>query len=193
MTKQIISIAVAALVAGLMMFGTVSGQEGTKVESYTADWSVIGGTASGTIVPIDIHVGRFNTDEDIQKFVSLLKKEGADALQAALENEDVGYLATPKHMRVPIAIARKITQGKTTFLRILVPRNLWFIEFQLSGQSEKYPFAILQLDLDANGKGTGTITAGARIRFNKKAKTYEISTFEEKGVENRLLNVCLVK
>ena len=193
MRRQMTRVTWTVLAAVWLLFPTMFGQEIPKPEQYSAVWAVSGGEADGVKTPVEIRINRYNTEADIQKFTALLKEKGAEALRFALEKEDVGYLSSPKRTRVPIALAGKLTEGKKTIIKMVVVRDLWFVEFKFSGRSLEYPFMIVQLDLDANGKGTGTAIAAAKIRFDKKANTYEIKNYEnEKGV-NTLLNVQAVK
>jgi len=193
MRRRVTRIAVAALAAGLLLFPTTFGQEKTRPEQYAAVWAVVGGTAGGTTLSIDIRINRYNTEADVQKFADLLKELGTDALRRALEKEDVGQLSPTGRVGVPIAIARKLTDGKKTIVRVVTARNLSFVELRYSGRSVDYPYTILQLDLDENGKGTGTAIGAAKIRFNKKANTYEIESLEQGTSVNKLLNVQLMK
>jgi hypothetical protein len=193
MRRQMIRVIVAALAAGCLLLPTMFGQEKPKPEQYSAIWAVVGGEADGRKVPVEIRINRYETEAGMQKFADLLQKNGAEALRFALEKEDVGYLSSPNRTRVPIALARKLTEGKQTIIRMLVARDLWFMEFKFSGKSEEYPYMIVQLDLDANGKGTGTAIAAAKIRFNKKANKYEVKSLEKEKMVNTLLDVQAVK
>jgi hypothetical protein len=193
MKRQITFIAVAALAAGLLLFPTAFGQETTKPDQYSAVWAVVGGAAGGTTVPINIYINRYNTDAEIQNFADLVKAKGTDALRSALEKEDVGQLGGTGRVGVPIAIARKLINGKKTIIRIITARNLSFVEIRYMGRSTDYPFTFLQLDLDASGNGTGTAIGAAKIKFNKKKNTYEIESLEQGTAVNKLLNVQVVK
>ena len=193
MTVRLMRIAVAALASGLLLFPTAFGQEVPAPEHYSAVWAVVGGTAGGGTVPINIVVNRYNTDADIENLAAVLKDAGPDALRRALEKENVGQLSPAGRVGVPIAIARKLTDGNKTVIRIVTARNLSFVELRYSGRSVDYPFTILQLELDETGKGTGTAIAFAKIRFNKKANTYEIQSLEQGTAVNRLLNVQVMK
>jgi hypothetical protein len=193
MRRNIILIGAAALAAGLLLFPAAFGRQGAKPDRYNAVWATVGGTAGDANIPIGININRYNTEADIQKFVDLLKEKGKEDLRFALEKEDVGFISTPKHTRVPIAIARKLTDGAKTITRVVVARNLWFIEFKFSGKAEDYPYTILQLDLDQNGKGTGTATAAAMVKFNKKKNTYEVESLTQGTVVNKLIDIQPMK
>lgn len=189
MTKQFTRIALFAVAAGLLLLPASSGQEKPKPEHYAATWAVVGGTAGGSTVQLDIRINRYNTDEDIMKFAELLKEGGPDALRRALEKEDVGQLSPTMRVGTPIAVARKLQSGNKTIVRVVTARNLPFLELRYSGRSVDYPFTIIQLDLDEKGKGTGTGIAAAKIRFNKKKNTYEIESLQHGTAYNKLLNV----
>ena len=193
MRRRVFRIGAAALAAGLLLFPVTFGQEKTQPEHYSAVWAVVGGVGGGTTVPIDVRINRYNTEADIQKLADQLKEFGTDALRRTLEKEDVGQLSGTGRVGVPIAIARKLTDGKKTIIRVVTARNLSFVEIRYSGRSVDYPYTILQLELDENGKGTGTAIGAAKIRFNKKANTYEIESLEQGTSVNRLLNVQLMK
>jgi hypothetical protein len=140
-------------------------------------------------VSIDIRINKYNTDEEIKKFADILVEGGPDRLRSALEKEDVGQLSPTGRIGVPIAIARKLTKGDKTIIRVVTARNLSFVELRYSGRSVDYPFTLLQLEVDKDGKGTGTAIGAAKIRFNKKKNTYEIESYQHGTDYNKLLNV----
>lgn len=193
MRRQMIRMAVTALAVALLLFTPAFGQEKPRPEHYYAVWSVVGGSAGGTTVPIDIRINRYNTETDIQKLAELLKEKGADALRRALEDEDVGQLSPTGRLGVPIAVARKLVKGNKTIIRVVTARNLSFLELRYSGRSTDYPFTILQLVLDKDGKGTGTAIGAAKIRFDKKKNTYEIESLQRGTEVNKIVNVQLMK
>ena len=189
MKKQVRRCALFTPVVILLLLSASLGQETMPPEDYAATWAVVGGTAGGTMVQINIRINRYDTDEDIMKFAELLKESGPDALRRALEKEDVGQVSPVSRVGTPIAIARKLKSGDKTIVRVVTARNLSFLELRYSGRSVDYPFTIIELELDAQGKGTGTGIAAARIRFNKKKDTYEIESLQHGTAYNRLLNV----
>jgi len=193
MKKQMTRFGLAALAAGLLMFQLTFGQEKMKPEQYSAVWAVTGGGAGGSTVSIDIHINKYNTEEDIKKFAELLKEAGPDKLRGALEKEEVGQLSPTGRIGVSIALARKLVKGNKTIIRVLTARNLSFVELRYSGRSVDYPYTLLQLVLDEKGKGTGTAIGAAKIRFNKKKNIYEIESYQHGTAYNKLLNVYLWK
>jgi len=193
MKRQMSIIGAAVLAAGSLLVPAALGQDKPQPEHYSAVWAVVGGSGGGSTVSIDVRINRYNTDEDIQKYKDILVEGGANRLRQALEKEDVGQLSPIGRVGTPIAVARKLVQGDKTVIRVVTARNLSFVELRYSGRSVDYPYTILELSLDKNGKGTGTAIAAAKIRFNKKNKTYEIESYQHGTAYNKLLNVQLMK
>jgi len=182
-----------ALVAGLLLCSTALAKEKSEPDVYSAVWAVVGGTAGGSTVSIDIRVNRYNTDEEIKNYADLLVDSGPSGLRRALEKEDVGQFSPVGRVGTPIAIARRLKKGDKTIVRIVTARYMSFTELRNSGRSVDYPYTILELVLDKDGKGTGTAMGAAKIRFDKKKNIYEIESFQHGTAYNKLLNVQLMK
>ena len=191
MRKRIIRISLAALAVGLL--SAVFGQEEPVKEHYSAVWAVTGGSAGGTTVPIDIRINRYNTNEEINQYASLLANSGAAALRSALEKQDVGQFSPVGKVGTPLAVARKLVNGDKTEIRVLTLRPMSFAELRNGGRSVDYPYTMLDLIVDKDGKGTGTAIGAAKIRFDKKKNVYEIESFRHGSDYNKLLNVRLMK
>jgi hypothetical protein len=183
----------AALAAGLLLVPAAFGQDKPKSDNYTAVWVVTGGSAGGSRVPINVHVDRYNTDEEINSYAQLLMKSGPDGLRGALEKEDVGQYSPVGRVGTPLAIARRLAKGEKTVIRVLTIRNQSFAELRNSGRSVDYPYTMLELVLDKDGKGSGTAIGAAKIRFDKKKNRYEIESFQPGAAYNKLLNAQMVK
>ncbi len=191
--KRRMSLVVAAVLAAGLLLLPAFGEDKPKPEQYSAVWAVVGGSAGGKTVPIDIRINRYNTDEEIKNFADILVEGGQSRLREALEKEDVGQLSATGQVGIPIAIARKSVQGDKTIVRIVTARTLSFVELRYSGRSVDYPFTILQLEVDREGKGAGTAIAAASIKFDKKKNTYVIESFQHGTAYNKLLNVRMWK
>jgi len=191
--RRLTNAGALALGAGLLLFSTAFAKEKSDPDVYSAVWAVVGGTAGGSTVSIDILVNRYNTDEEIMNYAALLADNGPDALRQTLEKEDLGQLSPVGRIGTPIAIARRLQKGDKTIVRVVTARYLSFVELRYSGRSVDYPYTFLELVLDKNGKGTGTAIGAAKIRFNKKKNTYEIESFQHGTAYNKLLNVQLMK
>ena len=192
MRKRIVCIGMAALAAGLLS-GAAFGQGEPAQEHYSAVWAVTGGSAGGATVPIDIRINRYNKDEEINQYATLLAKSGPAGLRSALDKQDVGQFSPVGKVGTPLAIARKLVNGDMTEIRVVTLRIMSFAELRNGGRSVDYPYTMLDLVVDKDGKGTGTAIGAAKIRFNKKKNVYEIESFRHGADYNKLLNVRQMK
>ncbi len=189
MTRQMIRFVVVAVASGWLLIPAVFAQEKPKPEQYSFVWMLTGGAGGGSSMSLDLHINKYNTEDDIKKFADILVEGGPDRLRRALEKEDVGQLSPTGRVGTPVAIARKLVKGNETIIRVVTERNLPFLELRYSGRSVDYPFTILELDLNEKGEGTGTAIAAAKITFNKKKNIYEIESFQHGTAYNKLMNV----
>jgi len=191
--KQIVRITMVSLAAGLLSVAA-SGQGGEPApEQYSATWAATGGVAGGAAGPIDIRITRYNTNEEISQYVSVLAKDGPDALRRILEKQDVGQFSPAGRVGVPLTIARKLVNGDKTIVRVVALRNISFAEARNAGRSTDYPYTMLELTLDKDGKGAGAAIGAANLRFNTKKNIYEIESFGHGQSYQKLLNVRRVK
>ncbi len=110
-----------------------SARKGLHPEHYAAVWAVTGGAAGGATVPVDIRITRYNTQQEIAQYATLLAKSGRDALRSALEKEDVGQLSPVGKVGVPLVIARKIQVEGKTVVRVLTLRDMSYQELPTRG------------------------------------------------------------
>ena len=178
MKRQIGKVAVL-LVLGIVFLTSVSYSQGEKPkpESYTAVAMGTGGSMGGKSMPFDFRVTQWTTDEEVQKYMELLKESGQDALRRALEKEDRGQLSPVGRVGNQIAVARKRQVGSETVITIVTARIMPFIELYRSGRSTDYQFGFLQVKLNEKGEGLGNIMAACKLRFDKKKGQYEIESY----------------
>jgi hypothetical protein len=162
-------------------------------EHYSATWMITGGSAGGTTVPIDIRITKYNTNEEISEYASVLKTKGPAGLRSVLEKQDVGQFSPVGRVGTTMAVARKLVDGDKTFIRALTLRNLSFAELHNSSRSVDYPYTIVEMTVDKDGKGTGTAIGAAKIRFDKKKNIYEIESLGHGTAYSKLANVRLQK
>ena len=189
MTRQMIRFVAAAVASGWLLIPAVFAQEKPKPEQYSFVWMLTGGAGGGSSMSLDLHINKYNTEDDIKKFADTLVEGGPDRLRRALEKEDVGQLSPTGRVGTPVAIARKLVKANKTIIRAVTARNLPFLELRYSGRSVDYPFTIIELDLNEKGEGTGTAIAAAKITFNKKKNLYEIESYQHGTAYNKLMNV----
>jgi hypothetical protein len=151
--------------------------EKKQPEAYSGVAIGTGGGVGGKSIQFDFRIGEYTTDEELNKFATLLKEKGPDALRSALEKENKGRLNPVGRIGNDIAVARKRQHGADTIITIVTARVMPFIELYNSGRSTDYPFGFLQVKLNEKGEGTGQVMAAAKIKFNKKKGNYEIESY----------------
>ena len=161
--------------AALML--TAYGQEKKKPEGYSGTAMGTGGSVGGKMIQFDLRITSYTTDEELDKFATLLKEKGQDALRRVLEDEDKGRLNAAGRLGNQIAVVRKRQQGTDTIITIVTARVMPFIELYRSNRSVDYPFGFMQITLNEKGEGTGKVMAAARLRFDKKSGKYEIESY----------------
>jgi len=165
------------LVLACSFLSLTSYGEDEKPEAYSGVAMGTGGSVGGKSIQFDFRVSAYTTDEELNKFATLLKEKGSDALRSALEKEDKGQLSPTGRVGNQIAVARKRQQGMNTIITIVTARVMPFIELYNSGRSTDYPYGFLQVKLNEKGEGMGQIMAAAKIRFNKKSGHYEVESY----------------
>ncbi len=153
------------------------GEQMAKPEVYTGVAVGTGGPMAAKSLPFDLRINQYTSDEEVTKYVTILRESGEDALRRALEKEDRGQISPVGRVGNAVAVARKRQEGANTVITVVTARTLPFIELYAGGRSTDYQFGILQITLNAKGEGTGNIMAAARISFNKKKDVYEVESF----------------
>ncbi len=146
-------------------------------EAYSGVAMGTGGSVGGKSIQFDFRISAYTTDEELDKFATLLKEKGSDALHSALDKEDKGRVSPVGSVGNQIAVARKRQHGTETIITIVTTRVMSFTELYRGGRSKDYPFGYLQVKLNDKGEGTGQIMAAAKIRFNKKSGHYEVESY----------------
>jgi len=163
-----------------MCFG---GEEKAGSEQYSGVVMATGGAAGGSTLSFDFRIDAFTSDEDVKKYVALLKDSGQDALQSALDKLDVGQIYTTGSLGNRLAIARKRQKGTDTIITLVTARAMSFLERYSGGRINNYPFGFMQVTLNEKGEGTAQIMAAARLKFNEKDKIYEIESYGNQYVK----------
>ena len=179
MTLGILTMMVSALPAE---------EEPNAKEHYAATIMAVGGAAGGSTAPVDIWIDKFNTTEEAQKLAALLAEKGPDALRIALEKLDAGRVTISNQGITPIAFARLLGNGKDRIIRLLIARNILFLERYRISRSQDYPFTIIELQVDGKGRGQGAAILAAQIRFDDKNKQFVVKSLGQ-GTNLKLVNV----
>lgn len=143
-------------------------QASTK-EAYTG--TIVNMSGRTTTISFTLTITARTSDEEAQKYLSILASEGQDALQKALSKNKLGFFAATGQVGRDLLVVRETQfEGKR---RIIAVFERWIRFFEARGgyRSEDYPFAIVEIFFDAKGKGTGTFIGAAQVKIVRDKKT----------------------
>jgi len=141
----------------------------TAKEVYTGTLvNMSGGTVStGFTLTLE---GR-TSDEEAQKYLSILASQGQDDLLKAISKNNLGFIAATGKTRRDLLVIREFQiEGQR---RIIAAFERWQGFFEVRGgyRSTDYPFSIIEIVFDQKGRGTGTFIGLAHVRIKKDKKT----------------------
>ncbi len=117
------------------------------------------------------------SDQDAQRYISILAEKGQDGLMSAIKNQKLGTFALSGQLGRDVNVVRVHRTETGRRITILFERWLNLFEVRYGTRSEDYPFTYAEIFVDAQGKGEGTLIPAARIRFEKDNRTVEIENF----------------
>lgn len=143
--------------------------EASTKEVYTG--TIVNMSGRTTTISFTLNITGRTSDEEAQKYLSILASEGQDGLQKALSKNKLGFLAATGQVGRDLLVVRETqVEGKR---RIIAVFERWVRFFEARGgyRSEDYPFAIAEIFFDAKGKGTGTFIGAAQVKIVRDKKT----------------------
>ena len=166
MKKTILTL-VILVIASISV--TAQGKSDFK-EVYTGTLMQMNGPARST--SFNLSIRDFTSDEDAQRYLTMLVEGDQFALLDKIRNNDLGFMSAHGSLGRRLLVVRRaqLPDGKT---RIMAAFERWqtFAEVRGGYRTQDYPFAIIELILDANGRGSGTFIAAAKIDMKRDKKT----------------------
>jgi hypothetical protein len=111
------------------------------------------------------------SDEEAQRYLSILALEGQEGLMKTIRKNDLGYIAATGQTRRDLLIVREgQINGKR---RIIAAFERWlgFYELRNGYRSLDYTFSIIEIVFDDKGNGTGTFIGLAEVEMKLDKKT----------------------
>jgi hypothetical protein len=161
-----VRVTAVAAVAMLSLGGASgSAQTGCGPEEFSA-WAVNRGPSAFFLASVvDIHVARWSTEREKDRFARILVDHGPDALLRAFRDAaPVGVIRTPLTMPDDVVFAWQealVDGGRRIILITDRPTVVWKEAMQLEGTEEM--FTVLELRLAPTGEGEGRVAIGANI------------------------------
>jgi hypothetical protein len=152
-------------------------ERGSK-ETYTGTIVGIGGRLGGVTRPFTLTIEGHTSDEDTDRFTSILRSDGQDGLLNAIRKQKLGRFSVDGNVGRDINVVREHNTENGRKITIVFERWLEMFEVRYGTRSENYPFTYIEMYIGDNGKGEGTLIPAARIYFEKKEEnTIAIENF----------------
>jgi len=167
-TRLITLSACAVLLPSLALAQGKSEGSPTK-EVYTGTIVNMSGRSVSTGFTLTLE-GR-TSNEEAQRYRSILANEGQDDLLKAIRKNNLGYIAATGQTRRDLLVVREgQIEGSR---RIIAAFERWqgFYEVRGGYRSTDYPYSIIEIVFDQKGRGTGTFIALAQVRMRTDKKT----------------------
>lgn len=121
----------------------------------------------------NLSIKDFTSDEDLQKYLTVLVEGDQDNLLKLIGDLELGRLSGMRTVGRQLIVARKtpLPDGRT---RIVVAFERWqtFAELRSGGRIQDYPFGLMEIILESGGKkGNGTFIAACKIDMKRDKKT----------------------
>ena len=114
------------------------------------------------------------SNEEAQRYLSILASEGQDALLKALGKNELGRIAATGQTGRDLLVVRDAQlDGKRRVVAVF-ERWMRFGELRNGYRSTDYPFAIVEIFFDAKGKGSGTFIGAAQVKIVQDKKTEQM-------------------
>ena len=173
MKRIFMSLLLTACVSMLSVSAAAqNNEEGYAKEVYTGTLVNVNGRAIST--GFTLTLTSRTSDEEAQKYLSILASEGQDDLLKAIHKNNLGFMAATGQVGRDLLVVREgQVNGKR---RIIAVFERWSRFYELRGgyRSLDYPFAILEIFFDEKGRGTGTFIGLAQVKLVRDKKTEQL-------------------
>jgi hypothetical protein len=175
-----VALAVFAGTVALSLGATgISGQTGCVPEDFSA-WAVNRGPHVIFLTSIvEIHIDRWSTEREKDRFArTVLKRGPAALLQALRDAAPVGAIRNPMTVPDDVLFAWQepvVDGGRRIILITDRPMLLWKESMQVQGTEDM--FTVIELRFDANGEGEGKATIGSNIGVDRSLDLIELADY----------------
>jgi hypothetical protein len=146
--------------------------ESSAKEVYSGTIVNMSGRSASTGFTLNI-TGR-TSDEEAQKYLSILASEGQDALLKNLSKNKLGYVAATGTTGRDLLVVREAqVEGRRRLIAVF-ERWMRMGELRNGYRSVDHPFTILEIFFDAKGKGSGTFIGAAQVKIVRDKKTEQL-------------------
>jgi hypothetical protein len=160
---------------------------GTIVQAQDQGPMVIQANAMGTstqmgkMVPVNIYIDQFSTQEDRKTLINAFKRSGQDGLVDALAHmKGKGRFSTPYGVGNEVKYIFELPPDKgRRHIRLVTDRRITIGESYSGSRSKEYSVGAVELFLTPGGKDSeGTALPACKLKVDKKTQQIEIETYQ---------------
>ncbi len=162
--RHLTSVLLVLPVAALAAAG--SAQTNPRLpEAFTANAINMSGIGSTIPTQVDITITGWTTVAEQERYVSILRGKGGDALAEALRHgPSIGSIRTPGSLSYDFRYAvQERTRDNLRRIILVTDRPMAFAELVDRSRSLEYPFSAIELLVDDTGRGTGNLWIAAKL------------------------------
>ena len=151
----------------LLMSGGPAGAQAPAPlpERLTAFAVNMSGIGNPTPTPLDITITGWTNAADQERYISILRGRGGDAMVEALRRApSIGSIRTPTSLAYDFRYAiQERTRDNLRRIILLSDRPMEFAELVDRSHSVEYPFLAIELLVDDSGRGKGNLWLAAKL------------------------------
>lgn len=134
-------------------------------ETFTANYVNMSGIGGTVPTVVDIKITGWTSAADQEKYLSVLRGKGGDALAEALrKGPSIGSIRTPTSLAYDFRYAvQERTRDNLRRIVLLTDRPMDFDERAQRPHSVDYPFSAIELLVDDSGRGKGSLWIAAKL------------------------------
>jgi hypothetical protein len=177
--------ALCVVVTMLFVAGTSPrAQTGCVAEDFTASAVNRGKSAIFLASSVDIHIARWSTETEKDRFARTLLNHGTDMLLKALKDTNrVGQIRTPHTFPYDLQFAwqEPLEDGGRRIILITDrPMVVWKEAMRLQVMDDT--FTVIELRLSADGEGEGKVAIASNIHVNRSLELIELKDYDTEPV-----------
>jgi hypothetical protein len=177
-----------ALIAFLPAATALSAPEPPEAaETFVANVVSFSSAAGAVTDTLTLRVERWTSEKEAQVLFGVLAQKGMEAFHKAINEQDLGSLASEGRIGWPINMAVEDRTPEGRFVRLILERPTLGNELSRLERSADFPFVVVEFTLDRDGKGTGRVVPAAKLRLSPKDEL-EILQYQEPD-EQRIIAV----
>jgi len=147
---------------------------GSTKEVYTGTLLNVSGRSASTGFTLTVEAR--TSDEDAQRYLSILANEGQDGLMKAIRKNKLGFIAATGQTRRDLLVIRETQLDGQRRITAAFERWQGFYEVRGGYRSTDYPFSIIEIVFDQKGRGSGTFIglAELKMKMDKKSEQWRL-------------------